>query len=99
LKRQRELLRIGADRLQAEHSRLVYTMEGLASQFVRLRTAGPGAAPAQLEESVAQLRQGIDAIADALEEVSREAPAAMRDLAAAPPDAEAAAQSPRRIRE
>jgi carbonic anhydrase/acetyltransferase-like protein (isoleucine patch superfamily) len=85
-KRQRDLIRLGADRLQAEHTRLLYTLEALASQFVRLRTAGAGAAPADLEASVQQLRAGIDAIADALEQVSREAPAAMRELAVAPPD-------------
>lgn len=98
LKRQRELLRVGADRLAAEQSRLVYTLEGLASQFVRLRTAGPGAAPAELQQSLAQLRERIDAIADAIEQVSREAPAAMRELASAPPDAETAPQ-PRRVRD
>jgi hypothetical protein len=98
LKRQRDLLRLGADRLQAEHARLLYTLEGIASQFVRMRTAGPGAAPADLEQGLVQLRAGIDAIADALEEVSREAPAAMRELASAPPDQEAPARPPR-IRE
>ena len=42
-KRQRELLKLAADRLDAEHTRLLYTLEGLASQFVRMRTAGaPG---------------------------------------------------------
>lgn len=96
LVRQRELLRLGADRLQAEHTRLLYTLEGIASQFVRLRTAGAGAAP-ELEQSLAQLRDGIDAIANALEEVSRDAPAAMRDLATSPADAgfEAAARGTR----
>jgi len=89
LKRQRELLRLGADRLAAEQSRLVYTLEGLASQFVRLRTAGPGAAPAELQQSLAQLRDRIDAIADALEQVSREAPAAMRELATGPANTDA----------
>jgi hypothetical protein len=84
LKRQRRLLQLGAERLQAEHTRLIYTLEGLASQFVRLRTAGPGEAPGDLEQSVQQLRAGIDAIADALEEVSRTAPAALSELAVAP---------------
>ncbi|MFN2548860.1 MAG: hypothetical protein ABR567_15645 [Myxococcales bacterium] len=98
LKRQRELLRVGADRLEAEQSRLVYTLEGLASQFVRLRTAGPGAAPAELQQSLAQLRDRIDAIADAIEQVSREAPAAMRELASAPPDSETAAVRRERAR-
>ena len=84
LKRQRELLRVGAERLQAEHTRLLYTLEGLASQLVRLRTAGDTAAPADVSKSALDLRARIDAIADALEEVSREAPAAMRELATGP---------------
>jgi len=89
LKRQHELLRVGADKLEAEQRRLVYTLEGLATQFVRLRTAGPGAAPAELEQGLGQLRDRIDAIADALEQVSRDAPAAMRELAVSPPDSTA----------
>ena len=93
LKRQRELLRLGADRLQAEHTRLLYSLDGLASQFVRLRTAGAGAGAAELEQSVLQLRAGIDAIADALEEVSREAPAGLRESATAP-DASLSADDP-----
>lgn len=86
LKRERALLRVGADRLQAEHDRLLYTMEALASQFVRLRAAGAGAATPELELTLTQLRERIDAIADALDEVSREAPAAMRELGVAPAD-------------
>ena len=94
LKRQRGLLRLGADRLEAEHARLLYTMEGLASQFVRLRTAGAGAPTPELETTLQQLRAGIDAIADALEEVSRQAPAAMRELAVPPPDSGGAESAP-----
>ena len=78
-KRQRAQVKLGADRLEAEHTRLLYTLEGLASQFVRLRTAGDGGAAgldAQLEQGVQQLRQEIDAIADALQEVSAPAFAA-----------------------
>jgi len=84
VKKQRELLRVGADRLQAEHTRLLYTLEALASQFVRLRSAGKDArATAELEASVAQLRAELDAITDALEQVSRNAP--MAALASPPP--------------
>jgi len=97
LKRQRELLRVGAERLQAEHTRLLYTLEGLASQLVRLRTAGATTAPAELSQGALDLRARIDAIADALEEVSRDAPAAMRELATGP--AEAGAESAARLRE
>src|SRR5207245_5370891 len=89
-KRQRELVRLAADRLDAEHTRLVYTLEGLASQFVRLRTAGAeGRAPAELEQGVLQLSGELDAIADALDDVSRAAPpSGLRALAESPPAAE-----------
>jgi carbonic anhydrase/acetyltransferase-like protein (isoleucine patch superfamily) len=77
-RRQRELLRVSADRLQAERMRLVYTLEGLASQFVRLRTAGAdagGAVAADLEQGVKELGAELDAIADALEQESQDVPA------------------------
>lgn len=76
-RRQRELLRVSAERLQAERMRLVYTLEGLASQFVRLRTAGAeagGAVAADLEQGVKDLGAELDAIADALEQESQNMP-------------------------
>ncbi|MGZ6125652.1 MAG: hypothetical protein ACXWLR_11875 [Myxococcales bacterium] len=78
-KLQREMLKLAADRLEAEHTRLLYTLQGLASQFVRLRTAGDarGREPAEMERAVTQLRAELDAIADALDEVSRATPAGM----------------------
>jgi carbonic anhydrase/acetyltransferase-like protein (isoleucine patch superfamily) len=72
-RRQRELLRVSADRLQAERMRLVYTLEGLAAQFVRLRTAGAEAGRLSsdgLEQGVKQLGAELDAIAEALDEES-----------------------------
>lgn len=90
VKRQRELLRVGADRLQAEHTRLLYTLEALASQFVRLRSTGrESEAAAELEKSVQQLRAELDAITDALEQVS------LAQVAAPPPrEDELAARAP-----
>jgi carbonic anhydrase/acetyltransferase-like protein (isoleucine patch superfamily) len=76
-RRQRELLRLGADRLQAERMRLIYTLEGLAAQFVRLRTAGAEvgrASAADLEQGVKALGAELDAIADALEQESQGVP-------------------------
>ena len=75
--RQRELLRLSAERLQAERMRLVYTLEGLAAQFVRLRTAGAEASRVsgtELEQGVKDLGAELDAIADALEEESQATP-------------------------
>lgn len=89
-KRQREQVRLTADRLEAESTRLLYTLEGLAAQFVRLRSAGTETAPrAAVEQGVLQLRDELNAISDALEQVNlravAEAPAtAAADEAAAP---------------
>jgi carbonic anhydrase/acetyltransferase-like protein (isoleucine patch superfamily) len=76
-RRQRDLLRLSADRLEAERMRLIYTLEGLAAQFVRLRTAGAEAgraSAADLEQGVKALGAELDAISDALEEESQDAP-------------------------
>lgn len=77
-RRQRNLLRVSAERLQAERLRLVYTLESLASQFVRLRTAGTEAgrpSSVDLERGVEALGDELNAIADALEEESPDVPA------------------------
>lgn len=92
-RRQRDQLRLGAERLDAEHTRLLYTLEGLGSQFVRLRSAGTdvGRAPqAELERGVEQLRAELDAITEALETVSMpralaEAPATGAEESTRPP--------------
>src|SRR5207244_1176707 len=39
-RKQNELIKLSADRLEAESTRLLYTLEGLAAQFARLRGAG-----------------------------------------------------------
>ena len=75
---QRAVLARNADRLEAERTRLVWTLEGIATQLVRMRSAElpvTGTIPAELETSVAQLRQEIDAVADALDATAFEAPA------------------------
>jgi hypothetical protein len=89
-KRQREQVRLAADRLSAEQTRLLYTLEGLAAQFVRMRTAGSESAPrAELEQSVLQLRDELNAISDALEAVK------MRAVAEGPATTDAASLAPR----
>jgi acetyltransferase-like isoleucine patch superfamily enzyme len=101
-KQQRDSLRLTADRLAAEHMRLLYTLEHLAAQFVRMRSAGADAsrAPQELQQGVAQLREELDAIADALESVNAPLPQMTRDTAVAPPDDATPAASPRgRVRD
>jgi hypothetical protein len=73
-KRQRGLLRQSAERLDAELTRLVWTLEGMGAQLVRLRTAGLEAASAPEQEVLSSMRQlhvEIDAISNALEDVAR----------------------------
>jgi chromosome segregation ATPase len=80
-RRQRILLRDNADRLDAEVTRLSWTLDAMATQLVRLRTAGESvqAPPAQaMFASVRQLQEEIDAIADALEEVGGGQPTSAR---------------------
>lgn len=77
--RQRGLLRQGAERLDAELTRLVWTLEAMGTQLVRLRTAGLEVASAPDQEVLSSMRQlydEIDAIADALEDVARMEPVA-----------------------
>jgi carbonic anhydrase/acetyltransferase-like protein (isoleucine patch superfamily) len=99
-KRQREILKVRADRLDAEQTRLLYTLEGLASQFVRLRTSGGQPAPAELESSVAQLRAELDAISDALDDVAGQASShSLREVAESPADAAPSREDRRRSHE
>jgi len=73
-RRQRAELGTAADRLEAEFTRLYYTLEGLLTQVLRVRTAdaaGEDVAGLGLRQSVAQLGAEVDAVADALEEVHR----------------------------
>ncbi|NPC77458.1 hypothetical protein HPC49_04225, partial [Pyxidicoccus fallax] len=73
-RRQRGLMHEKAERLDAELTRLMWTLDGMGAQLVRLRTAGAEAATAPDAEalrSVQQLHDEIDAIAEALEHVSR----------------------------
>ena len=73
-RRQRGLMHQNAERLDAEVTRLMWTLDGMGAQLVRLRTSGAQASGAQDAEalrSVQQLHDEIDAIAEALEHVSR----------------------------
>lgn len=68
--RRRQAVEIGrhASRLEAEHTRLTYTLDGLYAQVMRMRTAGvPTDAGEGLKLSLQQLREEVGALADALE--------------------------------
>jgi len=73
--RQRGFLRQSAERLDAELTRLSWTLDGMGAQLVRLRSAGQESAStpdAAMLDSMNQLQSEIDAIAGALEEVARD---------------------------
>jgi hypothetical protein len=73
-RRQRAELTTAANRLEAEHTRLYYTLESLYAQVLRVRsadTAGEDLAGAGLRRSMEQLGAEVDAVTQALEEVHR----------------------------
>lgn len=73
--RQRGLMRQSAERLDAELTRLMWTLDGMGAQLVRLRAAGAevaGTPDPEMLRTMQQLHDEIDAIADALEHVARE---------------------------
>jgi hypothetical protein len=76
-RKQRAELATSASRLEAEHTRLYYTLEHLYTQVLRVRSAdvsGADVASANLRQSVEQLGLEMDAVAEALEEVHGDAP-------------------------
>jgi len=63
-----------ADRLEAERTRLGYTLEGLYAQIMRVRTADAASSElvsAGLRMSLDQLRDEMSALAEAVEDVNR----------------------------
>lgn len=71
---QRKLLQNNADRLDAELTRLLWTVDGMGTELVRVRTAGAElyqGSTAEIARSVEDLQNEIDNIAQALEEVNR----------------------------
>jgi hypothetical protein len=73
-RRQRAELGTAASRLEAEHTRLYYTLENLYTQVLRVRTAdsiSEDVAGAGLRHSVEQLGAEMEAVTEALEDVHR----------------------------
>jgi carbonic anhydrase/acetyltransferase-like protein (isoleucine patch superfamily) len=71
---QRRLLQNNADRLEAELTRLIWTMDGMGTELLRVRTAGAELSQggtAEIAQSVRQLQDEINSIAEALEELPR----------------------------
>lgn len=83
---QRAALLTAAGRLEAEHTRLYYTLEGLHAQLLRLRSAGeaPSAeADAGLRRSLERLDAEVDAVAEALESLRRDSPEPIAEVGGA----------------
>jgi hypothetical protein len=73
-RRQRAELTTAANRLEAEHMRLYYTLEGLYAQVLRVRSAdaaGEDVGGAGLRQSMEQLGSEVEAVTEALEDVHR----------------------------
>ena len=71
---QRKQLQNNADRLEAELTRLIWIMDGMATELVRVRAAGVElykGSTVEIARSVEQLKDEIDNIAQALEDVNR----------------------------
>ncbi len=71
---QRRELGTAADRLEAEYTRLYYTLENLHAQVLRARSADALAAEssaAELRQSLEKLGDEVDAVSSALEDVHR----------------------------
>lgn len=72
---ERDEVRRAAERLGAEHTRLLYTLEHLRTQVLRLRSADAaqaGVAGAGLERQLHQLAEELEAVAASLESVGRD---------------------------
>jgi hypothetical protein len=83
---QRRELGTAADRLEAEYTRLYYTLENLHAQVLRARSADALAAEssaAELRQSLQRLGDEVDAVSEALEEVHR---AELPPISEPPPD-------------
>ncbi|XXF77582.1 hypothetical protein P2318_31695 [Myxococcaceae bacterium GXIMD 01537] len=73
-RRQRAELATAASRLEAEHTRLYYTLENLYAQVLRVRSAdsvSEDVAGTGLRKSLEQLGAEMDAVSEALEDVHR----------------------------
>ena len=83
-RRERAQLGTAAARFEAEHTRMAYTLESLHTQILRLKSADSAAhdpASAAVRQSLAQLGEEIDAVAEALEVEGRDPAARARDRA------------------
>jgi len=75
---QRKLLARNADRLDAELTRLCWTIEGVIAQLVQVHHAGGSGTEPELERGLERIRDELAAVTEALESVDDEERAALR---------------------
>ncbi len=75
---QRKLLARTADRLNAELTRLCWTIEGVIAQLVQVQHAGGTGAQPELERGLERIRDELASVTEALETVNDEERAALR---------------------
>ena len=88
-RQQRAELAKSANRFEAEHTRIAYTLESLYTQVVRMRSAdavSADVAGAGLRQSLDTLTKEVDALADALEKVNRGDEGRLRGIQEGPGD-------------
>jgi carbonic anhydrase/acetyltransferase-like protein (isoleucine patch superfamily) len=78
---QRQLLARSADRLDAELTRLSWTIEGVIAQLVQVHHAGGTGTQPELERGLERIRNELTAVTEALEAVNDEERAALRQPA------------------
>ncbi len=95
--RRRRDLAVDAARLEAESTRLLYTLESLYTQVLRVRSADAASSEvvgAGLRQSLEQLGLEIDSVAEALEQVGRDDLSRAGVTAVSPLGSEEPARSP-----
>ena len=78
---QRTLLARNADRLDAELTRLCWSIEGVVAQLVQVHSAGGTSMNPELERGLGRIRDGSASVAEALDAVNAEERVALRGQA------------------
>jgi carbonic anhydrase/acetyltransferase-like protein (isoleucine patch superfamily) len=77
-RQQRSLLLRNADRLDAELTRLLWTIEGIVARLVHVRSAGGVSADPEVELGLGRLQTELSAVSESLESINEEERAALR---------------------
>jgi carbonic anhydrase/acetyltransferase-like protein (isoleucine patch superfamily) len=75
---QRSLLLRNADRLEAELTRLLWTIEGIVARLVHVRSAGGVSADPEVERGLGRLQAEVSAVSESLESINEDERASLR---------------------